>query len=71
MLQLTSNRQLELQQQLSIPGLALPTAVQVQSKPSSCSQPPSCLSHMIPAIEYASNALMVCTTSKTALNMFF
>ena len=51
MLQLTSDGQLELQQQLSIPGLALPTALQVQSKLSICSQPPSCLAHMVPAIQ--------------------
>ena len=51
MLQLTSDGQLELQQQLSIPALALPTALQVQSKFSICSQPPSCLAHMVPAIQ--------------------
>ena len=51
MLQLTSDGQLELQQQLSIPGLALPTALQVQSIPSFCCQSPSFLAHMVPAIQ--------------------
>ena len=36
MLQLTGDGQLELQQQLSIPGLALPTALQVYSRFSLC-----------------------------------